>query len=57
MKKKKKVVRRGNFLSRVQKTPKMLALRKKIKKANSAKKSLSIKYKRLVKSEGKRLSR
>lgn len=57
MKRKKKTVRRGNFLARVQKTPKMRALKKKIARANSIKKTLSIKYKRLLKSEGKRLSR
>ena len=53
----KKTVRKGNFLSRVMKTPKMKSLRVKIKKANSAKKKLAVQYKRLVKSESKRLSR
>jgi len=57
MARKKKVVRRGNFLSRIMKTPKMKSLRAKIKKANSAKKKLAVQYKRLVKSESKRLSR
>lgn len=56
-KRKKKVVRRGNFLSRVMRAPKMKTLRAKIKKANSVKKSLSVKYKRLLKSESKRLRR
>jgi hypothetical protein len=57
MKRTKKTVKRGNFLSRVQKTPKMKRLKAKIKKVNSAKKVLSIQYKRLLKSEGKRLSK
>ena len=57
MAKKKKVVRRGNFLGRVMRSPKMRALRTKIKKANSVKKTLSVKYKRLLKSESKRLRR
>lgn len=56
MAKKKKPVRKTSFLKRVQSTPKMRAIRLKIKKANSAKKKLSIQYKRLVKSESKRLS-
>jgi hypothetical protein len=54
---KKRKVRKGNFLSRVQKTPKMRSLKKKMQKVNSAKKRLSVQYKRLLKSESKRLSR
>lgn len=54
---KRKKARKGNFLSRVQKTPKMKSLKKKMQKVNSAKKKLSSQYKRLLKSESKRLSR
>jgi len=53
---KKKKVSRTSFLKRVQNTPRMKSLRAKIKKANAAKKVLSAQYKRLVKSESKRLS-
>jgi len=56
MAKRKKTVRKTSFLSRVQRTPKMKAIRLKIKKANAAKKKLSVQYKRLIKSESKRLS-
>ena len=57
MAKKKTTKRKGSFLSRVQKTPKIVAIRKKIRKALLAKKKLSMQYKRLVKSESKRLSK
>ena len=53
----KRKARKGNFLSRVQKTPKMKSLKKKMAKVASAKKRLSVQYKRLLKSESKRLSR
>lgn len=56
MAKKRKPVRKTNFLSRVQKTPKMRAIRLKIKKLNAAKKKLSVQYKRTLKAESKRLS-
>lgn len=45
------------FLARVQKTKKIKAIKAKIKKANLAKKKLSIEYKRAIKSESKRLSK
>lgn len=54
---KKKTVRKGNFLSRVQKTPKMKSLKTKMRKVMLAKKKLSAQYKRLLKSESKRLSK
>lgn len=46
-----------NFLKRVQSTAKVKAIRKKIAKLNSQKKILGKKYRSLVKSESKRLSR
>lgn len=54
---KKKKVRKGSFLSRVQKTPKMRSLKAKMRKVLLAKKKLSTQYKRLIKSESKRLSK
>lgn len=48
--------RKTNFLSRVQKTPKMKSIRAKIKKQRAALKKLSVQYKRTLKSESKRLS-
>lgn len=57
MAKKKTTKRKGSFLSRVQKTPRMLSLKKKMRKVLLAKKKLSTQYKRLVKSESKRLSK
>lgn len=56
-KKKTKKAKKGNFLARVQKTPKMKSLKKKIAKVNTLKKRFSVQYKRLMKSEAKRLSR
>jgi len=54
---KKRKVRKTNFLSRVQKTPKIKSIRAKIKKQKSVLKKLSGTYKRTLKSESKRLSR
>lgn len=46
-----------NFLSRVQKTPKVRAIRLKIKKAKAISKQLGKQYRSLVKSESRRLSK
>lgn len=51
------MAKKTNFLSRVQKTPKIKAIRLKIKKAKAAHKKLSLEYKRTLKSESKRLSK
>lgn len=53
----KKTVRKGNFLKRVQNSPKMKSIKAKMRKVMLAKKKLSTRYKRLVKSESRRLSR
>lgn len=54
---KKRKARKGNFLSRVQKTAKVKAIRAKIRKAKLAQKKLSRAYKAAVKSESRRLSK
>jgi len=46
-----------NFLKRVQAAPKVKAVRLKLKKLNAAKKILGKKYRALVKSESRRLSK
>lgn len=51
------MARKRNFLKRLHSTPKIKSLRKKIDKANRAKKILAKKYRAAIKSESKRLSK
>jgi hypothetical protein len=53
----KKKVRKTGFLSRVQKSPKIKAVRNKIKKQKLVLKRLSTQYKKTLKSESRRLAR
>jgi len=48
---------RGNFLKRVQNTPRVKSIKKKIRDNESKRKKLSREYKRLIKSESKRLKK
>jgi hypothetical protein len=57
MAKKKKKVRKANFVSRLQKTPKIKSIKVKIRKAEYIRKKLAHSYKRLIKSESKRLAK
>jgi len=55
MPRKKKKVRRGNFVSRLQRTPKVRSVRSKIRKKKAELKKLSGEYKRALKSEARKL--
>ena len=52
---KKKKVRKGNFVARLQRTAKVRSVRSKIKKKKAELKKLSNEYKRALKTEAKRL--
>lgn len=56
-KRKIKPKRKGNFLKRVQNTPRVKSIKKKIRDNDSKRKKLSSMYKRLIKSESKRLKK
>jgi hypothetical protein len=51
------IMAKQNFLSRVQKTPKVKSIRQKIAKLKAQQKILGKKYRSLIKSESRRLSR
>ena len=53
--KKKKKVRKGNFMSRLHRTAKVKSIRKKIRENKSKAKKLSAEYRRTIKSESKKL--
>ena len=55
MAKKKKKVRKGNFIARLQRTPKVRSVRAKIRKHKAAGKRLSAEYKRALKSGARKL--
>ena len=55
MAKRKKKVRKGNFISRLQKRPKVKSVRAKIRKQKAVLKRLSSEYKRALKSEARKL--
>lgn len=55
MKRKKKTVRKGNFIARLQRRPKIKSIRSKIKKAKAVSKRLSRQYKSLLKSESRKV--
>jgi hypothetical protein len=55
MAKKKKKVRKGNFIARLQKTPKVRSVRAKIRKQKAVLKRLSAEYKRTLKSQARKL--
>lgn len=46
-----------NFMKRLQATPKIKSIKRRIKENESKRKKLSSEYKRALKSEGKRLSK
>jgi len=55
MAKKKKKVRKGNFIARLQRTPKVRSVRAKIRKHKAVGKRLSGEYKRALKSAARKL--
>lgn len=55
MKKKKKKVRKGNFIARLQRTPKVRSIKAKIRKHKAAGKRLSGEYRKALKSAAKKL--
>lgn len=55
MAKKKKKVRKGNFIARLQKRPKVRSVRSKIRKQKAVLKRLSRQYKSALKSEARKL--
>ena len=55
MAKKKKKVRKGNFVARLQRTPKVRSVRAKIRKHKVVTKRLSAEYKRALKSAARKL--
>jgi hypothetical protein len=55
MTKKKKKVRKGNFIARLQRTPKVRAIKAKIRKHKAVAKRLSSEYRRTLKSAAKKL--
>ena len=52
---KKKKVRKGNFIKRLQARPKIKSIRRRIKEAKSKSKKLSGEYKRALKSESRKM--
>jgi hypothetical protein len=55
MAKKKKKVRKGNFIARLQRSPRVRAIRAKIRKQKAIAKRLSAEYKRTLKSASRKL--
>jgi hypothetical protein len=55
MAKKKKKIRKGNFIARLQRSPKVRSVRAKIRKQKAVLKKLSGEYKRALKSSAKKL--
>jgi len=53
--KKRTAKRRGNFVSKLQRRPKIRSIRKKIKENKSKAKKLSAEYRRALKSEAKKI--
>ena len=53
--KKKSTRRKGNFISRLQRTPKVRAVKAKIRKHKAAGKKLSSEYRKALKAEAKKL--
>lgn len=54
-KKKKKPVRKGNFIKRLQRSPKVRAIKNKIRKHKAIGKRLSAEYRRTLKSASRKL--
>ena len=52
---KKKVVRKGNFIKRLQARPKIKSVKRRIKAEKAKLKKLSGEYKRLIKSESRKM--
>jgi G:T/U-mismatch repair DNA glycosylase len=55
MAKKKKKIRKGNFIARLQRTPKVRSVKAKIRKHKAAGKRLSSEYRKALKSAAKKL--
>jgi hypothetical protein len=55
MARKKKKVRKGNFIARLQKRPKIRAIRAKIRKQKAISKKLSKQYKSALRTESKKI--